>query len=76
MSTPRDMQGYYDRLMSVEKDLYTPEELADLFDNITVDEVRGAVHRGQLKAITEGKHDRHIVGIHRADFLTWLQSGH
>lgn len=73
MSAPQGTEGYYDRLMSVEKESYTPEELADLFPEIDVDVVRGAVHRGQLKAVTEGKHGRHIVGIDRADFLAWLR---
>ena len=73
MSASRENQQYYDRLMSVEKDLYTPEELADLFPEINVDEVRGAVYRGQLKAVTAGEHSRHIIGIHRADFLAWLR---
>lgn len=72
MSAPRGTPQYYDRLMSVGKERYTPEELADLFPEINVDVVRDAVHRGRLKAVTEGEHGEHIVGIHRADFLAWL----
>ncbi len=58
-----------ERLMSVGKDVYTPDEIAELFDNVTIDQVHGAVYRGQLKAVRDGEH---IVGIHRADFLAWL----
>ena len=58
-----------ERLMSVGKDVYTPDEIAELFDNVTIDQVRGAVYRGQLKAVRDGER---IVGIHRADFLAWL----
>jgi len=68
-------QEHYDRLMSVEKDLYTPEEIAALFPEINAEEVRGAVYRGHLKAVVSGDHSEHIVGIHRADFLAWLEHG-
>jgi len=75
VAASRRTQEQYDKLMSVEKDLYTPEEIAALFPEINAEEVRGAVYRGHLKAVVSGDRGEHIVGIHRADFLAWLEHG-
>lgn len=59
-----------DELLSVEKDVYTPEEVARLFPSVSVDEVTNAVFRGVLPAVRAGED---IVGIHRADLLAWMR---
>ncbi len=59
-----------DRLLSVDKDVYTPEEIAALFPSVSVDEVTNAVFRGTLPAVRAGEG---IVGIHRADLLAWMR---
>ena len=59
-----------DRLLSVGKDVYTPEEIARLFPSVSVDELTNAVFRGVLPAVRAGED---IVGIHRADLLAWMR---
>ncbi len=60
----------YERLMDVHKDLYTPEEIDELFDDVSLHMVQHAVFAGDLPAIRDGDS---IVAIHRADFLRWLR---
>ncbi len=67
MPTPDEIA----RLMRVDKDLYTPHEIAELFTSVSVDEVTNAVFRGELPAVRNGES---IVGIHRADFLRWMEN--
>lgn len=59
-----------DRLLSVEKDLYTPHEIARLLPNVSVDEVTNAVFGGELPAERAGED---IVGVRRADLLAWMR---
>jgi len=59
------------KLTKVNKDLYTPHEIAELFSSISVDEVTHAVFSGKLPAVRNGES---IVGIHRADFLRWMEN--
>lgn len=59
-----------DDLMRVDKDLYTPEEIAALLPSVSVGEVTNAVFRGVLPAERAGED---IVGIHRADLLAWMR---
>ncbi len=67
MPTPDEI----DRLMRVDKDLYTPREIAEVFTSVSVDEVTNAVFSGELPAVRQGES---IVGIHRADFLRWIEN--
>jgi hypothetical protein len=50
------------------RDLYTPEEVADLLE-FDVNFVRHAAFTGDLRAYVV---DHHILGIRRADVLAWL----
>ncbi len=59
-----------ERLTQVNKDLYTPHEIAELFSSVSKDEVTQAVFSGKLPAVRDGES---IVGIHRADFLRWME---
>ena len=68
MPTPE--QHELDRLLSWQKDLYTPKEIAELFTSVSEDEVTNAVFRGVLPAVRAGED---IVGIHRADLLAWMR---
>lgn len=72
MPTPDDQRrAETERLMQVNKDLYTPREIAELFTSVSVDEVTNAVYSGVLPAVRQGED---IVGIHRADFLRWMEN--
>lgn len=68
--TPPNNAQDAESLLRVDKDLYTPHEIADLLDNVTVEMVQNAIWEHRLPAVIDEHH--HIVGIHRADFLAWL----
>lgn len=66
-SRPRPGTNEYDELFR--KEIYTPEEAADLA-GVSLDFIYQAAHRGTLKTFMVGQD---VVSIKRSDLIDWMK---